>query len=373
MNLEKQKMYAYFLDTATGIGSKTALKLLEEFETPENIYHISVEEAKRFLGEKRAENFWEHKRRWDVSGSFDRLKEQKINFIWYGDAAYPKRLRNIPDPPFALYVKGRLPEDNRKSVAVVGARKCSVYGQHVARELGEGLASAGVQVVSGMAIGIDSISQQAALIRGGDTYAVLGCGVDICYPASHRDLYGRICSQGGVLSTYPPGTQPRSELFPPRNRIISGLADAVVVVEAKEKSGTLITVDMALEQGKEIYCVPGRITDRLSDGCNKLIAQGAGIVLSVSDLVEKIMEQGAYDSRITEEAYQGNETGQEEFSRQEKLLYQLLDYDPVSAQQLHMQMLAAGEKLELQELLEALWELILKGKADTIGGWYVKK
>lgn len=139
-----------------------------------------------------------------------------------------------------------------------------------------------------MARGIDSISQEAALQAGGRTYAVLGCGVDICYPKSSRRLYEQILEQGGILSTFPPGTEPIKRLFPERNRIVSGLADVILVVEARQKSGTFITVDMALEQGREVYAIPGRLTDRLSDGCNLLLQQGALIAVSPKDLLQHL-------------------------------------------------------------------------------------
>ena len=387
---KEQRAYAYFWDQIPGIGSKTVLPLLERAGTPAELYHMSEKAAKELMDEKKAEAFLEQKRQWDVWGNYEQLEEKGIGFTWCGQEDYPRRLKNIPDPPFAVYVKGCLPSDDIKSVAIVGARKCSAYGQHVAQMLGAGLADAGIQVVSGMAMGIDGISQKAALSQGGKTFGVLGCGVDVCYPACHRQLYEGICSQGGVLSTYSPGTQPRPELFPPRNRIISGLADVLVVVEAKQKSGTLITVDMALEQGKEIYCVPGRVTDRLSDGCNKLIAQGAGILLSPEDLVEKIKAGAAAWQPRERAGTKGREASHKDFNRKsasegpigelmpgnnfsprERLLYKLLDFDPVSAEQLHLQMITQGERdLRLEEVLELLWELILKGKADTVGGCY---
>ena len=141
-------------------------------------------------------------------------------------------------------------------------------------------------MVSGLARGIDGISQEAALDCGGRTYAVLGCGVDVCYPAENGRLFDRIPARGGIVSEYPPGTLPQARLFPPRNRIISGLSDLILVVEAREKSGTLITVDMALEQGREVFAIPGRVTDALSSGCNTLIRQGAGVAISPSALLE---------------------------------------------------------------------------------------
>ena len=152
------------------------------------------------------------------------------------------------------------------------------------------MGKSGVTVVSGMARGIDGISQWAALEAGGTSIGILGCGVDICYPARNRALFDRLSEQGTIISEYPPGTPPRPMNFPARNRIVSGLADAVVVIEARCRSGTLITVDMALEQGKEVFVVPGRVTDRLSDGCNRLIKQGAAIMLSPEELLEELRE-----------------------------------------------------------------------------------
>lgn len=215
---------------------------------------------------------------------------EEIRFITPFEKEYPERLHNIPDAPAGLYARGRLPVKKDVTVAVIGARDCSDYGKYVAEHLGDFLGRNGVTVVSGMARGIDGISQWAALEAGGNSIGVLGCGVDICYPAGNKVLFQRLLEQGTIFSEYPPGTPPRAMNFPARNRIVSGLADAVVVVEARNRSGTLITVDMALEQGKEVFVVPGRVTDRLSDGCNKLIKQGAGILLSPEELLEELQQ-----------------------------------------------------------------------------------
>lgn len=214
--------------------------------------------------------------------------EAGIRVVERGERDYPARLLEIPDPPEKLYVIGRLPEEDVPSVAIIGARECSEYGSYVAARLGECMGRNGIQVVSGMARGIDGIGQTAALDAGGSSFAVLGSGVDVCYPAGNRRLYERLREQGGILSEYPPGTPALSRNFPPRNRIVSGLADAVVVVEAREKSGTLITVDMALEQGKEVYAVPGRVTDALSYGCNRLVKLGAAVLLDPEELAEEL-------------------------------------------------------------------------------------
>lgn len=212
----------------------------------------------------------------------------EIRVVRREDGAYPARLKEIPGPPGELYVMGSLPGEDRAAVAVIGARDCSEYGRQVAARLGRMLGKNGIQVVSGMARGIDGIAQEAAVEVGGSSFAVLGSGVDICYPTQNRRLYEKLKTAGGILSEYPPGTPVKAWHFPPRNRIVSGLADAVIVVEAREKSGTLITVDMALEQGREVYAVPGRLTDGLSAGCNRLLKLGAGILVDPEEFLEEL-------------------------------------------------------------------------------------
>ena len=185
----------------------------------------------------------------------EELKKAGVRFVAALEERFPQKLKEIPDPPFGIYYKGRMPEENEPAAAIIGARLASGYGREQARRFGRRIGARGIAVISGMARGIDGIAQKAALDAGGKSYAVLGCGVDICYPEENRELYEQLLQEGGVLSEYPPGTFPDARLFPPRNRIISGLSDLVLVIEARKKSGTLITVDMALEQGREVYVV----------------------------------------------------------------------------------------------------------------------
>ena len=201
---------------------------------------------------------------------------------------YPQKLRNYPGMPEKLYVRGNLPDMDRPSVAIVGARMCSSYGRTQAFRFARELSAAGVQIISGMAFGIDSEGHKGALEGGCPTFAVLGNGVDICYPAGNRPLYERILRNGGgILSEYPPGTRARNYFFPARNRIISALSDAVLIVQAKEKSGSLITAGHALDQGKSVFALPGPVTEELSRGCHKLIYDGAGIAYSPEILLEE--------------------------------------------------------------------------------------
>ena len=230
----------------------------------------------------------------------EELAQAGISFVSALEEGFPDKLREIPDPPFGIYYKGKMPGETEPAAAIIGARLASGYGREQARRFGRQISARGIAVISGMARGIDGIAQKAALDAGGKSYAVLGCGVDICYPEENRELYERLQQQGGVLSEYPPGMQPIAKLFPPRNRIISGLSDLVLVIEARKRSGTLITVDMALEQGREVYALPGRVSDALSDGCNRLIRQGAGPATCPQDILEFFFGTGSEEDSEAE-------------------------------------------------------------------------
>lgn len=288
-----EKEFAYWLLSIPGIGEKTIRLLLSRFKRPGKVYTASEAELSECLKGMQLTHVLERQRNWNLKEEYEKLDIKGIGVVFYGEKTYPKRLLEIPDAPYALFYRGSLPKEEALSVAVIGARECSGYGEFVAAQLGRYLGEQGIQVISGMARGIDGISQTAAMEAGGTSYGVLGSGVDVCYPKSNHRLYDRLIKQGGVLSAYVPGALPASGHFPPRNRIVSGLADALVVVEARGKSGTLITVDMALEQGKEVFVVPGRITDRLSDGCNRLLTQGAGVFLTPADFVSQLRELAA--------------------------------------------------------------------------------
>ncbi len=281
--------------------------------------------------------------------------------ITMGEAEYPDRLKEIKSPPKVLYIKGKLPKEERLSIAIVGARECSPYGRGLAKEMGTELARAGVQIISGMARGIDGEAQKGALEAGGESYAVLGCGVDICYPREHRKLYEALQEKGGILSEQPPGTAPLPQYFPARNRIISGLADVVLVMEAKEKSGSLITADMALEQGKDVYALPGPVNSNLSRGCNRLIKQGAGIVISVEDFMEELhLSHAAKLEKVAQNKIL--------LESDENLVYTCLGLYPKS-----LETLARETALPISELMHITFRLELKGYIQEISkNYYVK-
>lgn len=359
--MKKKKQYQFWLLNVAGIGSSSARRLLQEFQTGENVYKASERELEKLLNPKQVKSILVSKENWDILEEYDRFLRRKIEFTCYGDEDYPKRLEFIPNPPAALYYQGRLPSDISPSIAIIGARACSEYGSFLAKEFGSKLAMAGIQIISGLAMGIDGISQAAALAAGGESYGVLGCGVDICYPVCNRFLYEKLKKQGGILSEYTPGTQPAAGLFPPRNRIISGLSDAVLVIEAREKSGTLITVDMALEQGREVFAVPGRVTDSLSRGCLKLLHQGAGLAVSPQDILESLYGVGV----IKEDAgiYNIEEKAAEQtglLSEKEKQVLLHLTALSKTPEEIYDEFCGA---FSIQEIMGILVELCIKGVA----------
>lgn len=288
----------------------------------------------------------------------EKLAAAGISFTAPGDPDYPERLTNIPDAPHGLFIRGKIPKMPAASsltASVVGARGCSAYGLTMAEQIGEALGEAGIPVISGMAEGIDAAAQCAALRAGASSIAVLGCGVDICYPSSSRALYGDLLEHGCILSEYPCGARPLALHFPFRNRIISGLSDILVVIEAREKSGSLITADYALEQGKDVYALPGRCMDDMSRGTNRLISQGAGIILSASEFVKEL--QSAYPDRLlaSGELPGGKHKKKVALAWDEELVYSFLDLLPVRAEDV-----ALRSGLKVPAVQSALLRLELK-------------
>ncbi len=273
-------------------------------------------------------------------------EEIRIQYIRQEESGYPEKLKVYKGMPKGLYFLGRLPDKDRPSVAVVGARRSDSYGNETARTFAKELAAKGVQIISGMAWGIDGMAHEGALEAGGDTFAVLGCGVDICYPAGHRRLYERIMEKGGILSEQPPGMPPIAGHFPARNRIISGLSDLVLVVEAKEKSGSLITADFALDQGKDIFAVPGRVTDARSKGCLNLIRQGAGVADSPQAVLDAL---GIFSGK-------NKEPEKILLAKEENIVYSWIRLQPVSLEEL-----VRKTQMPVQKVLRILVELELKG------------
>ncbi|MGE5060923.1 MAG: DNA-processing protein DprA [Betaproteobacteria bacterium] len=276
-----------------GVGGVSFKKITARFADPAAVFRASAAELAEIEGLHRElihsiANFndWA-----EIDKEIQRARAAGIKMIPFSDAAYPASLRAIADPPPLLYVKGELRDNDSRAIAIVGSRSASDYGRRIARDLARGLASFGFTVVSGMARGIDGMAHESALQAGGRTLAVLGSGVDRAYPPEHEMLYRRISENGAVISELPMGARPVAFNFPARNRLISGLSLGVVVVEATEKSGSLITASLAAEQGREVFAVPGEAGASRSRGSHRLIRQGAKLVETVEDIIEEIAPQ----------------------------------------------------------------------------------
>jgi len=281
------------LGRVKGLGGVGFKKLAAHFVDPTRALFASAAELERIDGlHREVIKGLAYFSEWtEVDDELRRTRAAGIDIVSFSDPSYPERLRAIADPPPCLYMKGRLNGADEKAVAIVGSRSASDYGRRVARDLARGLAALGFTVVSGMARGIDGVAHESALQAGGRTIAVLGSGVERAYPPEHDGLYRRICEQGAVISELPVGTRPMAFNFPARNRLISGLSLGVVVVEATEKSGSLITAALAVEQGREVFAVPGEVGASRSRGAHRLIRQGAKLVESVDDIIEEIAPQ----------------------------------------------------------------------------------
>lgn len=293
-SLEENEYAAWLaLARVKGLSCAGFKRVAEHFADPRKVFSASEKELVQVQGlEKRAIqgllafSAWE-----EIKEELVRAFEAGVRIVSFTDRTYPPRLRLITDPPPFLYVKGDLKEEDGNCLAVVGSRSASEYGLRITRDLCQGLTSLGFTIVSGMARGIDGAAHEAALEAGGRTVAVLGSGVDVVYPLEHEGLYQQVSQNGAVVSELPMGTPPLSFHFPARNRLISGLSLGVVVVEATEKSGSLITAGLALEQGREVFAVPGEAGASRSRGTHRLIRQGAKLVESVEDIVEEIAPQ----------------------------------------------------------------------------------
>lgn len=363
-----EEFYWYWLCNISGIGNAKIRSLLEVFETPENIYQADEELLCRVGGMTAAniKNLLDAKRDSRLYEEYLSLSDRQIHFTHLGKEDYPVQFYEIYDKPYALYYKGSLPETSKPTVSVIGARVCTDYGRTAASWFAEEFSNMGIQIVSGMASGIDAAGHKGALRQGGYTLAVLGCGIDICYPRENIGLYSEILeSGGGVMSEYPPGTVPNAGNFPQRNRLISALSDVVVVVEARKKSGSLITVDAALEQNKDIMAVPGRIGDLLSEGCNYLIQMGAQMLLKPKDIlsnrriaelcnaIEYDKKRAVLDSGV---------------ARGENMLYSLLDLYPKS-----INTIIEETGMKIPEVSRALLELELAGLVKEVSkGCFVR-
>jgi DNA processing protein len=354
--MSNSKLYWIAFNMVKGIGAVRFQSLLNAFGSAEAAWNANPEALRSAgLSQKIVENLLQVRGRNNLEQIWERMQARNINVLTWEDKVYPRRLKDIEQPPPVLYTLGTILPEDEWAVAVVGTRRVTAYGRQVAEELGASLARSGVTVVSGLARGVDAVTHQAALNAGGRTLAILGSGVDRIYPPEHRCLAEQIAEQGAVISDYAPGTPPDAVNFPPRNRIISGLSIAVVVVEAGITSGALITAAFAAEQGRDVFAVPGNIKAPQSEGSNRLIQQGARPLLDVNEVLESLNLSGVTEQRAARAVIPADET--------ETNLIDVLSQEP-----LHVDEIREQTGMPIDQVSAALALMELKGLVRHLGG-----
>ena len=349
------------LSLIPGLGISSYWRLVEHFKSPTDVLRASQKELcqvpgiqkKNIAGLASPDAFWESARE-----ELEKLKSVGAEALSFEDPFYPSLLRQIADPPPVIYISGKKETLQDEAVAIVGSRAATVYGRRTAYSLAENLARFSVGVVSGLALGIDAEAHTGSLAAGGTTVAVLGCGLDVIYPRQNSDLYRKISERGVIVSEYPLGTRPEGFRFPARNRIIAGLSQGVVVVEAARKSGSLITAQLALDYGRDVFAVPGQVDSHKSAGAHWLLQQGAKLVLRAEDIVEELpgrtldCEDSVHTGRRTKAPILDPDA--------EQLLKHIEPYPITRDQLMHQSGLSAARMselllfLELDELIEVL-------------------
>ncbi|MBI4690587.1 MAG: DNA-protecting protein DprA [Nitrospirae bacterium] len=340
------------------IGPITAKKLLAIYKRPESIFKASYKELSGIpgIGSKKAKNLRDFSGWKKVENSIKMLEHRGIRTVTFHDRDYPETLKNIDDAPIVFYMKGKIQKEDRYAISVVGSRKFSSYGKFAAEKLSGELVSMGFTIISGMARGIDTLAHVAALKAGGRSIAVLGSGIDIPYPAENKGLIEKIANSGYVMSEFPLGTKPDKENFPRRNRIISGLSLGVLVIEAAAGSGSLITASCAVDQGKEVFAVPGNINSINSAGTNDLIKKGAKIVQNAGDIVEELVPVLKGFIRTCEKTKEGLSDEERRFC------------DIMTAEPKHVDLLSRESGMPSSKVLGILLNLELKGVVKQAEG-----
>ena len=347
------------LSLVPDVGPVMAKKLLAAFGSPENIFAAGLSDlhAVKGLTKERAANIKDFRFQDTVEIYLKAAEKKGMRVVGYHDPLYPDVLRETEGTPVVLYMKGEYIPSDRYGIAVVGSRDNTTYGEQVTGKIAHDLAASGFTIISGMARGIDTLSHAAALAAGGRTIAVLGSGLDVCYPSENRGLMERITRSGCGLSEFPPGTMPHRENFPRRNRIISGLSMGVLVVEAAVDSGSLITAQYALEQNREVFAVPGNITSRNSSGTNRLIRQGARVVAEARDIIEELAPVLKGFISVS------NTAPRMEMSDEESNICSALSREPK-----HIDVLSREMMLPVHRALGLLLSLEIKGVVRQSGG-----
>jgi len=341
----------------SGIGPARFKRLLEHFGDPGAAWHANEAQLQSAgLDRRSMESLLAARQTLDLDEELERVRAEGAQVIAWEDERYPPRLLQVHNAPPVLYVKGEIEPRDEWAVAVVGTRSGTRYGRQMVDEIAGDLARGGITVVSGLARGIDSLGHRAALRAGGRTIAVLGCGIDIIYPREHRDLARNVVQRGALVTEYPLGTQPEARNFPARNRIISGLSLGTLVVEAGKRSGALITADYALEQGREVFAIPGNVHSRKSEGTNRLIQEGAAkLVISVQDILEEL-------NLTLVEQHQEIRMVVPEDEKEARILKH------ISAEPVHVDEIGQKTNLPISDVTSTLAMMELKGMVRQVGG-----
>ena len=364
------KLYWLALNMVPGVGPATFRKLLARFHEPERVFVASANDlaAVEGMAQKTIRAIKEFSVTKVAAEELTKLSDLGADILTLRDERYPKNLLEIYDPPPVLYVRGELGAADTLKIAIVGSRRGSSYGKAVTKRISRELAAAGVTVVSGMARGIDTYAHLGALEAGAKTIAVLGCGVDTVYPPENKKLFSDIIKCGAIISEFPLGTSPDGKNFPRRNRIISGLSLGVVVVEATADSGSLITASHALEQGREVFAVPGNVGMATSRGTNRLIKQGARLIEEAQDILTEVLPQ--YTGTARKEALltkgsltEGSPPAPAALTDAEDGILQYLSHTP-----LHIDEISRLCRMEIQRVSTILLELELKGVISQMSG-----
>ena len=352
---QEEKKYWIAFTNIYSIGPKKFKRLYDHFGSMKTAWNASYDELLRAgLTPKDVQTVLTERKEIDSDILLEELGRHKIEAVDVTDTRYPSLLKEIYSPPQILYVLGSLPQEEYTHISVVGTRKTSTYGRHIAPMLVSELSQAGFTIVSGLALGIDALAHQAALTSGAQTIAVLGCGLDVTYPVSNRRLALDIITHGGaIISEYPIGTKPLKQHFPARNRIISGLSRGVVVIEGSEDSGSLITASCALEQNREVFAVPGNISNTTSQGPNKLLKMGATVVTNVQDILDVL--------HVSKPLY-NQKSSSLPVTDEEKLILKSLSSEP-----LHIDEIIRTCKLNTSTINKVLTLLEIKGNITNIG------
>jgi DNA processing protein len=351
-----ERLFWLGLNHVKGIGPVRFRALLDHFGDPQAAWEAPPAALRTAgLPEQIVENMLQVRANVDLNGLMAELEAKGVKLLTWMDEGFPRRLKEIDQPPPVLYVRGELTPKDEWAVAIVGTRKMTHYGEEVAQEIAAFLARNNVTVVSGLALGVDAVAHQAALDAGGRTIAVLGSGVDQIYPRQNRKLAEAMLESGAILSDYPLGTPPEGVNFPPRNRIISGLSIASVVVEAGNKSGALITAQFALEQGREVFAVPGKIFSPASKGTNRLIREGAHPLLGPEDLFQALDLAMVTEHQTARKVLPADAT--------EAALFAAIGYEPV-----HIDEIGRQTNLPIEKVSATLALMELKGMVRQVGG-----